>query len=119
MGKPAAKKGRRLPTGMGPEGARLFHDLSAAVEKTIATLPEVVAVLGLPTDGAIRVVTLLASRTDEAILRVAEQELALMDEMPALGFDFRTADADDLGAYVTDGFAPIVERRGHDEPPTA
>lgn len=81
----------------------------AAVKKTLGTVPEVMAVLSATTAEGTCIVTVLSQRSDDAILRVAEQELALMDRMRGLGFDFRTAHVKDMDAYIADGYVPLLE----------
>jgi hypothetical protein len=90
--------------------------LRAAVEKTIATLPEVVAVLTGDEDGERRLVTVLAERTDETIGRVARQELALMRDLGGVGFDFWTVPLDRWAAYRTEGYTTVWERPHRADP---
>lgn len=94
--------------------AALRSKVSEAVKKTLSKLPEVVAVLWSTVNGQIRVVTILDDSSDEAILRVADQELALMDEMEEFQFEFRMADREDAHAFIASGYVPIVEKRDHD-----
>jgi hypothetical protein len=105
------KHGVELPVEPPVRGRRrLARRLRAAVEKTIATLPEVVAVLVGDEDGERRLVTVLAKRTDETIGRVAGQELALMRELGGVGFDFWTVPVDRWAAYRTEGYTTLWER---------
>lgn len=97
----------------GPAGLR--RALGAAVDETLAKLPEVIAVLGYPLDGTIRVVSILSDRSDEAILRVAEQELALMVKLENFLFDFRTAGLDRMETYLLAGYTPVLEKAEHAE----
>ena len=90
-----------------------------AVEKTLATLPEVVAVLGHRGEDGIHLVTILSERSDDVILRVAEKEWDLMGEMHQLCFDFRTALVDDLDAYLAEGYVPVIEKQDDDNSRTA
>lgn len=84
--------------------------LSAAVGKTIATVPEVVAVLTGDEEDGPRLVTVLAERTDETIGRVAAQELTLMRELGGVGFDFWTAPEAHLRSYRDAGYTTVFER---------
>jgi len=97
----------------------LFRKARLAVRNTLATLPEVVAVLWSTTDEGVHLVTILSDRSDEAILRVAEKEWDLMGEMHQLCFDFRTALVDDLDAYLAEGYVPVIEKQDDDNSRTA
>ncbi len=108
------KHGVELPVEPSLRGRRrLARRLRAAVEKTVATVPGVVAVLTGDGDGERRLVTVLSHRSDEAIMDVAGQELALMRELGGVGFDFWTAPEAHLRSYLDAGYSVVFEKRGH------
>ena len=107
-----SKHGIDLSTGPDVRVRRkLRRAVRLAAQKTLATLPEVVAVLMADVDGERRMVTILADRSDEVIRRVAKQELALMRELGGVGFDFWTAPVDRRPDYQAAGYESIWERQ--------
>ena len=111
-----AKHGIELPTRRQvQERRRFYRSTCSAVQRTLGTLPQVVAVLLSTEDGEPRLVTVLSERSDEAILRVADQELALMGALGGIGFDFWTAEEGDLPSYLDAGYAVVFEKQEHDD----
>ena len=82
------------------------------VQETLATVPEVLSVLASVGDGERQLVSILSDGSDEVILRLADQELALMDALDA-GFDFRCAGPETRADYEAAGYVVIMERE-HD-----
>jgi hypothetical protein len=91
--------------------AALRPRAAEAISKTLATLPEVTAVLWAAVNRVVRIVTVLSERSVKTIAAVAEQELRLMDEMVKFSFEFRTADESRLEAFFKAGYVPVLEER--------
>jgi len=78
-----------------------------AVGNTIGRLENVEAVLWADFVRYVGIVTILADYTDEAMLRVAEAELAMMDETEDVPIDFQMARKEDLAAYLSSGYTML------------
>lgn len=80
-----------------------------AVRDTLGQVPEVAAVLWAILDTHIRVVTILVERSDVVLIEVAKQELALMDRLKDVNFEFRTAPLAKAGTFMAAGYTPVLE----------
>lgn len=100
---------QRAAAHSGDMGLHASQTVARTVSRTLGRVPEVTAVLWARVEDVVHVATMLARRSDDAILRVAEQELAVMDNLRELDFEFRTAQAEDLENYLADGYVPILE----------
>lgn len=80
-----------------------------AVRETLALVPEVICVLWATIGGHVRIVTLVAETTDDVMLRVADQELALMDRLAEFSFEFRIAPQERFDTFVAAGYTPVLQ----------
>jgi len=85
--------------------------VATAIEETLGLLPEVEVIAWSTVRRAIRIVSFLSDRSDEAIMRVADKEMQFMERLRAFTFEFRTAETRKLGAFLEAGYVPIFEKR--------
>jgi hypothetical protein len=93
--------------------------VAEAVRDTLALVPEVSWILWAMVGDHARLVSLLSEGTDDIMLRVADQELALMDRLSEFAFEFRMAPEERLADFVEAGYSPVVESLIHADTPRA